>query len=114
MLRRVCVSHAPPAAIARGPGIFSYVKYEAKRVTTSKRSHQLVGLRVILLCVMAQLFGIAKAQVTIHVPADQPTIQAGINAANNGDTVECPASFVPVELIQTGIKGAFYGTREEA
>ncbi len=23
----------------------------------------------------------------IHVPADQPTIQAGINAANNGDTV---------------------------
>ena len=25
--------------------------------------------------------------ITIHVPADQPTIQAGINAANNGDTV---------------------------
>jgi parallel beta-helix repeat protein len=25
--------------------------------------------------------------VTIHVPADQPTIQAAINAANNGDTV---------------------------
>jgi hypothetical protein len=24
---------------------------------------------------------------TIHVPSDQPTIQAGINAANNGDTV---------------------------
>src|SRR5215470_9527723 len=29
----------------------------------------------------------ASAQNTIHVPADQPTIQAGINAANNGDTV---------------------------
>jgi parallel beta-helix repeat protein len=29
----------------------------------------------------------ARAQVTIHVPTDQPTIQAGINAANNGDTV---------------------------
>ncbi|WP_176441677.1 Ig-like domain repeat protein [Granulicella rosea] len=29
----------------------------------------------------------AQAQKTIHVPADQPTIQAGINAANNGDTV---------------------------
>jgi len=26
-------------------------------------------------------------QVTIHVPADQPTIQAGIDAANNGDIV---------------------------
>jgi hypothetical protein len=28
--------------------------------------------------------------------------------------VQCPGSFVPVELIQTGIKGALYGTREEA
>jgi hypothetical protein len=28
--------------------------------------------------------------------------------------LECPASFVPVELIQTGNKGAEYGTREEA
>src|SRR5947208_12963096 len=27
------------------------------------------------------------AQSTIHVPADQPTIQAAINAASNGDTV---------------------------
>jgi hypothetical protein len=31
-----------------------------------------------------------------------------------GNVVQCPASFVPVELIQTGIKGAVYGTREEA
>lgn len=29
----------------------------------------------------------ARAQNTIKVPADQPTIQAGINAAQNGDTV---------------------------
>lgn len=29
----------------------------------------------------------ALAQVTINVPSDQPTIQAGINAAQNGDTV---------------------------
>ena len=29
----------------------------------------------------------AWTQNTIHVPADQPTIQAGINAAQNGDTV---------------------------
>jgi parallel beta-helix repeat protein len=29
----------------------------------------------------------STAQITIHVPADQPTIQAGINAAMNGDTV---------------------------
>src|ERR1700739_2716077 len=29
----------------------------------------------------------ATAATVIHVPADQPTIQAGINAASNGDTV---------------------------
>jgi parallel beta-helix repeat protein len=29
----------------------------------------------------------SHAQTTIHVPADQPTIQAGIDAAHNGDTV---------------------------
>jgi hypothetical protein len=29
----------------------------------------------------------ASAATTIHVPADQPTIQMGINAASNGDTV---------------------------
>ena len=29
----------------------------------------------------------SRAQSTIHVPADQPTIQAGIDAASNGDTV---------------------------
>src|SRR5438132_13793840 len=28
-----------------------------------------------------------RAQQTLHVPADQPTIQAAINAASNGDTV---------------------------
>src|SRR5579872_6811323 len=36
-----------------------------------------------LLCATAPAF----AQNTIHVPADQPSIQKAINAANNGDTV---------------------------
>jgi len=36
---------------------------------------------------VALLAGWASAQATINVPADQPTIQAGINAAANGDTV---------------------------
>lgn len=38
----------------------------------------------LLLCLSAAPLA---AQTTIHVPADQPTIQAGINAAKNGDTV---------------------------
>lgn len=33
------------------------------------------------------LSGVAVAGTVIHVPADQATIQAGINAASNGDTV---------------------------
>ncbi len=42
--------------------------------------------RVSVLCLLfcATAFSYAKI---IHIPADQPTIQAGINAAENGDTV---------------------------
>jgi hypothetical protein len=36
---------------------------------------------------IANLFARLLFAATIHVPADQPTIQAGINAASNGDTV---------------------------
>jgi hypothetical protein len=40
------------------------------------------------LCVVVFLFvATSFAQNTINVPADQPTIQGAINAANNGDTV---------------------------
>jgi lipopolysaccharide export system protein LptA len=45
------------------------------------------------LCIFAALFASlaiavpAASAKTIHVPADQATIQAGINAAVNGDTV---------------------------
>jgi hypothetical protein len=39
---------------------------------------------MVLLCILATS---ARAQATINVPADQATIQAAINAANNGDTV---------------------------
>lgn len=41
--------------------------------------------RSVLLIILAT--GGSAAAATIHVPADQPTIQAGINAASNGDTV---------------------------
>jgi len=43
---------------------------------------KLTTLSVVLFCIMTQ----AIAQI-IHVPSDQPTIQAGIGAAGEGDTV---------------------------
>ncbi len=40
----------------------------------------------LLLCLLSS-FSLTALAKTIHVPADQPTIQAGINAASTGDTV---------------------------
>ncbi len=40
-----------------------------------------------LVAFICALCVVARAQQTIHVPSDQPTIQAGINAAQDGDTV---------------------------
>jgi hypothetical protein len=45
---------------------------------------KLIRLVLALFAVVVVPCGLAS---TIHVPKDQPTIQAGINAANNGDTV---------------------------
>ncbi len=50
--------------------------------------------------------------VTAPVPDGDRVSAEGLIVVVNG--LECPASFVPVELIQTGNKGAEYGTREEA
>ena len=38
-------------------------------------------------CCYSRTLLVGIRPTTIHVPADQPTIQAGINAADNGDTV---------------------------
>jgi hypothetical protein len=57
-----------------------------RKPSSSQRLHSiLVALSVFL----ALFFSLpsANAQTTIHVPTDQPTIQAAINAAQTGDTV---------------------------
>jgi hypothetical protein len=46
-----------------------------------------MGMNVRLSAVILLSCCAAAAQSTIHVPADQPTIQAGIDAAVSGDTV---------------------------
>ena len=55
-----------------------------RRVSAEKRMGRVILAAALCL---AGCCGIISAQVTINVPKDQPTIQAGINAANNGDTV---------------------------
>ena len=45
------------------------------------------GCGSLALFLVVTLISIASAQTTIQVPADQPSIQAAINAASNGDTV---------------------------
>jgi hypothetical protein len=44
-------------------------------------------LGLITFCIVILLLNFAYAGNITHVPADQPTIQAGINAATNGDTI---------------------------
>lgn len=52
------------------------------------RQVRVVLLRALLVGSLASGYTLASAaQATIHVPADQPTIQSGIDAAQNGDTV---------------------------
>ena len=43
--------------------------------------------RAIFLIIGVFFFALAAQAATIHVPADQPTIQEGIDAAVHGDTV---------------------------
>ena len=52
-----------------------------------RRSSELTVCLCLIVMVLAFVWLPASASTTIHVPADQPTIQAGINAAVEGDTV---------------------------
>lgn|SRR5215469_803160 len=50
-----------------------------------RRHSAICRLATVAVCLLSATF--SQAATTIHVPADQPTIQSAINAASNGDTV---------------------------
>jgi Bacterial Ig-like domain (group 3) len=77
LLRRTPVVHFRPV-----PRPHSLPIAGKNRYTITRCFYAALGLILAFRFVPAAL-----AQQTIHVPADQPTIQAGINAANNGDIV---------------------------
>jgi len=57
--------------------------FKPSRATQQSGNNAALSLMALMLISAASL----HAQTTIHVPADQPAIQAAINAASNGDTV---------------------------
>ena len=57
-----------------------------KQIHSRKREDIIMKTKLFFTVVLSCLIIFASAQI-IHVPADQPTIQAGINAATTGDTV---------------------------
>jgi parallel beta-helix repeat protein len=67
---------------------FGFISLRGKmRLLISMFSYISVPAVLFLTCFVLTLTPAGTAQVTIHVPADQPTIQQGISAANSGDTV---------------------------
>ena len=62
--------------------IYRSIEYNLKHSKSHMRS-QSSQVAILILATMASL----SAGNVIHVPGDQPTIQAGIGAATNGDTV---------------------------
>ncbi len=58
-----------------------------KRTSASDKVNSLRNWYQVLFVIVVCAASACYAQTTIHVPADQPTIQAGIDAAANGDTV---------------------------
>ena len=57
------------------------------------RSRYIPAAAILLILLLST--PVTKAQQTIDVPASQPTVQAAINAASNGDTVMvAPGTYV--------------------
>jgi len=69
----------------------------------------------LLLCSAFLVLPLPVRSATIHVPADQPTIQAGINAAIPGDTVlVAPGTYTGADNKELDLKGKAIVLRSES
>ena len=76
-------------------GRFVGARCRFARSKRARRGRAVVALGLALICAQFAVIGVVAAPasavtgsaVTINVPSNQPTIQAGIDAASNGDTV---------------------------
>ena len=78
-------------ALEQGPRLRASVEFSLHLHQYGKyRRMQHRTIKIYLTTLTLAAIGTAGAAV-IHVPADQPTIQQGIDAASNGDTVAVAA-----------------------
>jgi hypothetical protein len=70
------------------------------RLIARRRPTMSRGILIIALCYLSAALALEAAGDVIHVPGDQPTIKAGINAASDGDTVlVAPGTYYEYNII---------------
>ena len=57
-----------------------------------QETQDMTAVRTSMLALSATMLALPCAASTIHVPAEQPTIQAAVSAASDGDVIEIKAN----------------------
>jgi predicted outer membrane repeat protein len=79
---------ALPSALSGFPDLHCLASPEMSYfVESNLMMEYIMSLRLILLCLLATFIALPALAATSHVPADQPTIQDGIDACAEGDSV---------------------------
>ena len=69
-----------------------------------QETQDMTAVRISMLALSATVLAVPCAASTIHVPADQPTIQAAVTAASNGDVIEIADGTYTENIVISGKK----------